>query len=97
MCLGRLGYTYRGGCTDQTFTSNNCPSLCHRDPLGQQPYDRSTNINPCGTPGFFSTTFCCDTLAAGTIEKSCCWSNFTYTGSGSAFRPGYDALISSAS
>lgn len=29
MCLGELGFAYRGTCTDQTFTSDNCPSLCH--------------------------------------------------------------------
>jgi len=28
MCLGESGYTYRGGCTDSTFTSSNCPSYC---------------------------------------------------------------------
>ena len=28
MCLGESGYTYRGGCTDQAFNSNNCPSYC---------------------------------------------------------------------
>ena len=28
MYLGESGYTYRGGSTDQAFTSNNCPSYC---------------------------------------------------------------------
>ena len=29
MCLGESGFTYRGTCTDRTFASDNCPSLCH--------------------------------------------------------------------
>jgi hypothetical protein len=27
-CLGSAGVFYRGGCTDQTWTSSLCPSLC---------------------------------------------------------------------
>lgn len=28
MCLGGSGMTYRGGCTDSSFGSPNCPAIC---------------------------------------------------------------------
>jgi hypothetical protein len=98
MCLGESTYTYRGGCTDKTFASNNCPSLCHTDPITQQIYETYANIYSCGPPGLPSGTFCCGSYADP--PQSCCATNFSYSGSGFAFRPGHDAeiaLISSAS
>ncbi|OXV06007.1 hypothetical protein Egran_06225, partial [Elaphomyces granulatus] len=99
MCLGESGFTYRGTCTDRTFASDNCPSLCHIDPISQRTYKRITNLYLCGTPGIYNNTFCCESFA-DTPQQSCCATNFTYNGSGFAFSPGRDAelaLISSAS
>ncbi|KAM3072174.1 hypothetical protein ACMFMG_008630 [Clarireedia jacksonii] len=98
LCLGRSGYVYRGGCTDSTFGTANCPSLCLKDPVLGSKYNRNTNVYACGTGGMFSTNFCCESFA--TPAQSCCESNFTFQGSGYAFRPGHDAelaLLSSVS
>ncbi|PQE19297.1 hypothetical protein CJF31_00009389 [Rutstroemia sp. NJR-2017a BVV2] len=97
MCLGRSGYVYRGGCTDSTFGSENCPSFCLTDPILGTKYKKSTNIYSCGTEGMFTATFCCESFA--TPAQSCCGSTFVFPGSGPAFPPGHDAelaLISSA-
>ncbi|KAG4433670.1 hypothetical protein IFR05_010838 [Cadophora sp. M221] len=96
ICLGASGWDYRGSCTDQSWTSENCPGKqwdsCIIDPSTNERYGGFTAIWSCSPPGTQSTQFCC---AHGDSTQSCCNSSFELGTTGMAFKPGYDAIIAS--
>ncbi|KAH7311880.1 hypothetical protein BKA65DRAFT_574530 [Rhexocercosporidium sp. MPI-PUGE-AT-0058] len=104
ICLGASGWDYRGSCTDQSWTSDNCPgkqwdscitdtySRDIKDPSTNEKYGGFTAIWSCSPPGTRFTEFCC---AQGDSSQSCCNSSFDLGSTGLAFKPGYDAILAS--
>ncbi|KAF8864679.1 hypothetical protein BDZ45DRAFT_669452 [Acephala macrosclerotiorum] len=84
-CLGSAGYVYRGGCTDNSWTSSACQQLCKLTNTGN-----SQNLYPCSA-GAFSTVWCCSGIDSHT--SSCCNNNFSFPSTGASFMPAAEALV----
>lgn len=106
VCLGRTGFNYRGSCTDSTWQSGLCPSICHAGKLLvinlclaklMIPRDPSDNA-----PYSTYTALCpCDAPGAPSTNyccdspgRNCCTiATFKYGTTGEAFKGGMDLLL----
>jgi hypothetical protein len=106
-CIGSGNFFYRGGCTDQTWTSTGCPALCATGTIVSDPYglfltkplthgilanmDNFINFYPCST----NQSSLDDWVCGETGGNNCNLPSFHFE-PGSIFEPQVEAVVATS-